>query len=77
MKNEKPNKSGMVVGSREYNGGMMTGFGLGIVTTLLLFALNQWLWYVAAVCILSGFFIARPRKGDGLEEGQADDTSAG
>lgn len=64
MKNERLLKYGFVIPTKEYNGGVLGGFGLGVfITAAILSPAHRitvtWVWILAFDCIATGSLLAR------------------
>lgn len=64
MKNSRLLKSGFVIPTREYLGGILGGLGLGIVITITIVTpahrvTAPWVWLVVCGCITTGSLLAR------------------
>jgi hypothetical protein len=73
MKTERLLKYGFVVPTREYNGGVLAGLGLGVLITTLILSpthpvTTPWVWFMIWGCILVGSLLARAAQRRRLQE---------
>ena len=77
MKTERLLKYGFVIPTREYNGGVLGGLGLGVFITTVVLSPDHhvtvpWVWFLAFGCIATGSLLARAAQGRRFQNDKID-----